>query len=281
MYLNIPIKMENGFTAYCPPNAIGKIKMNHIKKPILKSIKKGDTLGLIAPSSPLFPGLLESAIAYFEKEGYKIKVGKNIHKAELFSAGTDEERAQDIMAFFSDPAVSALITTNGGACSIRTLPLLDYEIIKNNPKPIIGYSDATALQLGIYAKTGCMSFTGFNCSDIKNGTIEPRILSTLVHCLNNESYTIQGGSTVNQGRVTAPLIGGNLMCLLNLMGTAYQPDYSNKILFIEDVGIEPYIIEGMFSQLYVAGIFEQAAGLIIGTFSDCVAKHFSNQGENH
>jgi muramoyltetrapeptide carboxypeptidase len=253
--------------------------MNHIKKPILKPIKKGDTLGVIAPSSPVFPGLLESTIAYFEKEGYKIKIGQNIHKAELFSAGTDKERAQDIMVFFNDPDVSALITTNGGACSIRTLPLLDYDIIHKNPKPIIGYSDATALQLGIYAKTNCISFTGFNGSDIKDGVVNSRILSTLTHCLNNKSYSIEGGVSVNLGSVTAPLIGGNLMCLLNLMGTPFQPDCSNKILFIEDVGIEPYIIEGMFSQLYVAGVFEQAAGVIIGTFTDCVAKHFSNQGE--
>ena len=107
--------------------------------------------------------------------------------------------------------------------------------------------------------------------------IDPLISSTLNKCLKRENYSINGGKSVNPGKVTAPLIGGNLMCLLNLMGTPYQPDFSNKILFFEDAGIEPYIIEGMFSQLYVSGIFEQAAGVIIGTFSDCVAKHFPDQ----
>lgn len=234
-------------------------------------------IGIIAPSSPVPYGLVENSIAYFEGQGFRVKSGKNLNKSELFAAGTDKERAADIMTFFKDPEVSVIITTNGGTCSIRTLPLLDYGIICNNPKPIIGYSDATALQLGIYSKTGGVSFTGFNCSDIKNASINHNILRTLTHCLNEESYSIYGGLTVNQGSITAPLIGGNLMCLLNLMGTPYQPDYSNKILFIEDVGIEPYIVEGMFSQLYVAGVFNNVAGVVIGTFTECTAQHFSDQ----
>lgn len=235
-------------------------------------------IGIIAPSSPVPNGIIENSVAYFEDQGFIIKIGKNLKKSELFAAGTDEQRAADIMSMFKDPDVSAIITTNGGTCSIRTLPLLDYEVIRKNPKPIIGYSDATALQLGIYSKTGGISFTGFDCSDIKNGSIDNRILSTLTHCLNEESYFIQGGTTVNYGCITAPLIGGNLMCLLNLMGTPYQPDYSNKILLIEDVGIEPYLVEGMFSQLYVAGILNNVLGVVIGTFIECTAQHFSAQG---
>lgn len=242
------------------------------------NIKNSPTIGLVAPSSPIPSGLLKASISYFEKKGFKIKVGKNIKKQELFSAGTDEERAEDIMTFFKDPDVSAIITAYGGACAIRTLPFLDYEVIRKNPKPIIGYSDSTTLQLGIYSKTGVPSFTGFNCSDIKDGAVDLRILSTLTHCLNKESYSIQGGSTINHGNVTAPLIGGNLMSLLNLMGTAYQPDFSNKVLLIEDVGIEPYIVEGMFSQLYVSEVLKNVLGVVIGTFTKCTAQHFSDQG---
>jgi len=242
-----------------------------------KSNNSNKVIGIIAPSSPVPKNLVEKAITYFETQGFTVKSGKNIKKYELFAAGTDEERAADIMAFFKDPDISAIITTNGGTSSIRTLPLLDYDIIRNNPKPIIGYSDATALQLGIYSQTGGISFTGFNCTDIKNDSINQKILSTLIHCLNSENYSIHGGLTVNQGSITAPLIGGNLMCLLNLMGTPYQPDFCNKILFIEDVGIEPYIVEGMFSQLYVAGILKNVAGVIIGTFTECTAQHFSSQ----
>ncbi len=242
-----------------------------------KSNNSNKVIGIIAPSSPVPKDLVEKTITYFETHGFTVKSGKNIKKFELFAAGTDEERAADIMDFFKDPDISVIVTTNGGTSSIRTLPLLDYDIICKNPKPIIGYSDATALQLGIYAKTGGISFTGFNCIDIKNDSINQQILSTLIHCLNSENYSIHGGLTVNHGSITASLIGGNLMCLLNLMGTPYQPDFSNKILFIEDVGIEPYIVEGMFSQLYIAGILKNVAGIIIGTFTECTAQHFSSQ----
>ena len=105
-------------------------------------------IGIIAPSSPVPNDIIENSIAYFEGQGFIVKSGKNLKKSELFAAGTDEQRADDIMTFFKDKDVSAIITTNGGTCSIRTLPLLDYDVIRTNPKPIIGYSDATALQIG-------------------------------------------------------------------------------------------------------------------------------------
>ncbi|HHR1385262.1 TPA: S66 peptidase family protein [Legionella pneumophila] len=235
-------------------------------------------IGIVAPSSPVPNGLIKIAVEYLQQQGIRVKLGKSLENSELFAAGTDKERAADIMSFFYDSEVAVILTTNGGTCSIRTLPLLNFDVIRKNPKPIIGYSDATALQLGIYSKTGVTSFTGFNCTDIKNGSISNVILSTLIHCLNNESYSVSGGVTINPGHVTAPLIGGNLMCLLNLMGTPYQPDFTGKILFIEDVGIEPYLVEGMFSQLYVAGVLDCVAGIIIGKFTECSAKHFSSQG---
>ena len=234
-------------------------------------------IGIVAPSSPVPDGLVDQSITYFENLGFKVKTGKHLDKNELFTAGTDEERASDIMDFIKDPEVSVIITTNGGTCSIRTLPLLDYGMITQNPKLIVGYSDATALQLGIYAKTGALSLTGFNCSDIKNGTVAKNTWTSFLHCLNKESYSVNGGETVCHGTVTAPVIGGNLSCLLNLMGTPYQPDFSGKILLIEDVGIEPYLIEGMFSQLHVAGVLDNVAGIVIGHFTECTAKHFDSK----
>ena len=238
---------------------------------------KNLVVGIIAPSSPVPHGLVKPMVAYLKNQGFGIKLGKYLENADLFAAGTDDERAADIMSFFKDPEISVILTTNGGACSLRTLPLLDYEIIRKNPKPIIGYSDATALQLGIYSKTGGISFSGFNCSDIKNDTINDVILTSLTHCLNRENYSMAGGVAIITGYVTAPLIGGNLTCLLNLMGTPYQPDFTGKILLIEDVGIEPYLVEGMFSQLYIAGILSRVSGIVIGKFTECTAKHFSSQ----
>ena len=235
-------------------------------------------IGLIAPSSPALDGLIEQSIAYFENLAFKVKTGKHLDKNQLFAAGTDEERAADIMDFIKDSEVSVIITTNGGTCSIRTLPLLDYDLITQNPKLIVGYSDTTALQLGVYAKTGALSLTGFNCSDIKNGAVAKNTWASLLNCLNQKSYSVSGGDTICPGSVTAPLIGGNLTCLLNLMGTPYQPNFSDKILLIEDVGIEPYLVEGMFSQSHVAGVLDNVAGLVIGNFTECTPKHFDSKG---
>lgn len=243
---------------------------------------QGTTIGLITPSSPLFPGRLEASIEFFEKHGCKVKVGKHNTKSDRFLAGTDEERAEDIMNFFNDPEVDALVVTGGGAGSVRTLPLLDYEAIKKNPKPIIGFSDTTSLQLGIYSKTNLKSFTGFTCRDVaEQKSLDPLIEDGLVNCFLQNNYSISGGNTVNDGKVTAPLIGGNLMCLLFLIGTPFQPNFKNKIFFFEEVWSEPYVMDGMLSQLYLAGIFDEVAGIIIGKFKNCESKiHADRDGSS-
>jgi muramoyltetrapeptide carboxypeptidase len=244
----------------------------------IKPISVGSTIGLITPSSPLFSGRLDDSVSYFEKNGYRVKVGKHNTKSDRFLAGTDEERAEDIMMFFNDSEVDAMVVTGGGAGSVRTLPLLDYDIIKNNPKPIIGFSDTTSLQLGIYSKTGLNSYTGFTCRDVsEKNSLTPFIKDSLKNCLLRKNYVISQGKTVNTGKITAPLIGGNLMCLNYLIGTPFQPDFKEKIFFFEDVWCEPYVIDGMLSQLYLAGIFEQIAGVVIGTFKNCDAKIYPNR----
>lgn len=243
-----------------------------------KAISPGATIALITPSSPLFPGRLEASIKYFEDKGYKVKVGKHNKKADRFLAGTDQERAEDIMAFFSDEEVSALIVTGGGAGSIRTLPYLDYNIIKENPKPIIGFSDTTSLQLGIYRKTDNPSYTGFTCRDVaEKELLDPVIANSLNHCFQRTSYSISQGTLVNPGKVTAPLLGGNLMCLVNLLGTPYAPNFKDTIFLFEEVWAEPYVVDGLLSQLWLAGVFNQVAGVIIGNFTNCESRIYPDR----
>lgn len=116
------------------------------------SLKKGDSIGLITPSSPLMPGDLEQGVRFLEQLGFKIKLGNHINEADRFLAGKDENRAKDIMDFFQDKAVKAIIAIRGGQGSQRLLPLLDYKIIRANPKILVGISDTTALQLGLLKK---------------------------------------------------------------------------------------------------------------------------------
>ena len=233
------------------------------------------TIGLITPSSPLFPGRLKKSVDYFGKAGFSVEVGKHNTKSDRFLAGTDEQRASDIMRFFEEPSVDLIVVTGGGAGSIRTLPLLDIHTIEKNKKPILGFSDTTSLQLGLYSQTNLVSYTGFTCRDIAEfENINPNIASSLNHCLTKTDYSISGGETINPGNVTGILVGGNLSCLCNLIGTPFQPDFKEKILLIEDVASEPYVLDGLFSQLYLSGIFNSISGLIIGQFMKCEAKFY-------
>lgn len=196
-----------------------------------------------------------------------------MHDGDRFLAGTDSHRAADIMEFVRDPEIKAIMAVAGGYGSQRLLPLLDFDLIKQNPKIITGFSDTTALQLGLLKMAGLVSYTGFTFRDVDKSEIESLVDETLMSCLTGKSVTISEGIAVNPGKVKAPLIGGNLECLIALMGTPYQPDYRGCILLIEDVFAEPYQTDSRLSQLHLAGIFDHAAGVIFGTFSNCIAQH--------
>ena len=189
-------------------------------------IRVGDTIGLVTPSSPLMPGRLEAGIKFFEGKGYKVKVGKHNQKENRFLAGSDDERAQDLITFFKDPDIKAIIVTGGGYGTQRLLPLLDYDLICNNPKALIGFSDTTALQLGLLKKSGLVSYTGFTCSDVHSCLINDFVRQTLTACLKGQSYHIQEGIRAHGGIAQGRLIGGNLGLIIALLGTPYQPDFS-------------------------------------------------------
>ncbi|WP_131774981.1 S66 peptidase family protein [Legionella anisa] len=239
-----------------------------------KPIKKGDTVGIISPSSPITQQEIEAGISLLKSNGFKVKYAKHIFASERFLAGCDSDRAQDVMDFFTDPEVKAIIATRGGQGSQRLLPLLDYELMKNNPKQLFGFSDTTALQLGLFKKTGLVSYTGFTLSTHLSTQVKKTVLSSL----RGEPYTISKGIKVRSGVSQGPLLGGNLTLMTNLMGTSFLPSFKGSILLIEDVGVEPYNIDGMLSQLDLAGVFDEVSGVIFGTFVHCKSKK-SNQSD--
>ncbi len=244
--------------------------MNYITPP---NLRPGDTIGLIAPSSPLQPGRLEAGTRYLMQKGFKVKAGRHLHDSERFLAGTDEHRAADIMEFIQNTEIKAIIATAGGYGSQRLLPLLDFDLIRENPKIITGFSDTTALQLGLLKMAGIISYTGFTFRDVDKPEIDALVDETLLANLTGKSITVEEGTAVNTGTVKAPLVGGNLECLISLMGTPYQPDYHGCILLLEDVFAEPFQTDARLSQLHLAGIFDQVAGVIFGIFENCIAQH--------
>ncbi len=237
-------------------------------------LKPGDTIGLVTPSSPMVPGLLEVGISYLEQKGFQIKLGEHVNAVDRFLAGEDEYRAKDIMRFFMDDEIKVIMAMGGGYGSQRILPLLDYELIRSRPKYLSGFSDTTALQAALFKNAGIISCSGFVFGDLAAGKLDSLIERTLWACLKGESFQIKKGQTMQPGAVKGRLVGGNLESWIALMGTPFQPEVKDCILLLEDVGAEPYQVDSRLSQLDLAGVFTQVAGVIFGQFARCTAKYF-------
>lgn len=247
-----------------------------IKPPLLR---KGDLISIVSPASPPSDSSkIERAVQYFEKNGYRVTVGKSAYKVFGYLAGNDRDRAKDINLAFADKRVKAIVCARGGYGTPRLLDKIDYSVIQNNPKILVGYSDITALQLAIFKETGLITFSGpMAAVEFSNG-IDPvaeeaffEILTTKVSAMKLKksgdkwSHPRFKGKSIAKGR----LLGGNLSLMTSILGTKYCPDYSGSILLIEEVAEEPYSIDRMLTQLRLAGILEKASGFVLGQFTDC------------
>lgn len=239
-------------------------------------LKKGDKVGIVSMCSFLSDiNIINSGIDYLKKLGLKPVCSAHIFDIDRYMAGTPKNRAQDLMDFYKDSEIKAVFETQGGAGSQTILPLLDYDIIRENPKPIIGFSDITTLQNAVYAQTNNCSLSGFLLKyDFKSGKIDSVVKSSLEKCLfSHERNIINCGETMNNGTAEGPLIGGNLSSFRNLFGTAYMPKLEGTILLFEDVAEEPYKIELMLTQLQQQKGFDKVKGIIFGIFDKCTASN--------
>jgi muramoyltetrapeptide carboxypeptidase len=241
-----------------------------------EKIKPGDVVGIISPSSPVSSkDKLEAGVSYFEKRGYRVKVGKNAMKERGYLAGTDEERVEDIHNMFLDQEVKLIICLRGGYGASRLLDKIDYSIIKNNPKIFCGYSDITVLQNAFFKKTGLITFAGPMAGvDFYKDISEFTEMSFWTTITSNEPIILKFPKGENLGSFTSGisdgrLIGGNLSVFSSLTGTDYLPDPEDKILFLEEIGEVPYRIDRMLNQLKLSGYLGKIKGVILGSFIDC------------
>ena len=239
----------------------------------------GDTIGIIAPASaPPDPKNIDRSVAVLERMGFKTRLAPNVRKRWGFLAGSDRDRASDLMRMFSDPKIKAIICVRGGYGTARLLPLLDYRVIRRNPKIFVGYSDITSLHCAFLVEADLISFHGpmlnsdFIKKDFPDFTLES-FLKTLMQasppggiCRGYKKKTV---SILRRGRVSAPLIGGNISLLCACLGTRWQPSFRNKILFFEDLDEVPYRFDRMLTQLLNAGVLQQTAGVAIGINANC------------
>ncbi len=250
--------------------------MNKLKP---KRLQKGDTIGLITPGSSVPKERFEASVLKLENQGFKVHYLDSVLSNTGFLAGSDKERIEELHYMFRNPDIDAIICVRGGYGCTRILPFIDYDLIRNNPKILIGYSDVTALLQGIYKEAGLIGFHGpLGVSDFNKYTLKhfQGILMTpspnyIIDNLINrvEKDTEFKCFTINEGIAEGELAGGNLCLISSLIGTPYEIDFTNKIAFIEDVGEAPYRIDRMLTQLLQTKSFPNAKGILLGVFNGC------------
>jgi len=248
--------------------------MEFIRPPRLN---KGDLLGLVSPASPIAdPSRIDRGVRYLEGLGYRVLLGKSITAVHGYLAGTDEQRAADLHAFFARKDVRAILCIRGGYGTPRLLSLLDYRLVRRNPKIFVGYSDITALQLALWKRAGLVTFhgpmVGVDMADTMDAFTEEIFWNLLTSDRKQGKIKLPDDTaiTVFPGRGTGRLLGGNLALIVSLLGTPYQPSFSGSVLFLEDIGEEPYRIDRMLVQLRNTRILGRSAAILAGQFTDCV-----------
>lgn len=237
-----------------------------------KRLRAGDTIGIVAPASPSDSSKVERAIKHITDIGYTVKAGKSIYCSRGYLAGRDDLRASDINDMFADNEIRAVFCLRGGYGSQRILDLVDFEGIRNNPKIFMGYSDITALLNAIYQKCGLITFHGPMGGDFAGG-LERHSKRAMKNILEStdpvgELPNPLTPEVVEEGKGSGILVGGNLSIVAASMGTPYEVDTENKILFLEDVFEEPYSVDRMLTQLRLAGKFKSVAGIILGDWGN-------------
>lgn len=250
-----------------------------IKPPVLRS---GDTIAIVAPSSPVNVEQIQVYSQILQKLGYRVLLPENIGRANGYLAGSDSQRADELNQMIRDPKVKAIFPARGGYGLTRILDRLDYASLRSSPKIITGYSDITALHLAIARKCRLITFhSPVPMTDLWRGDLPEyafansmfrRTLFELEYPKELSSFLIsppkdRAAETLVGGIAKGRLMGGNLTLISATMGTPFQMDANNVILFLEDVDEAPYRIDRMLSQLRLSGILSQVRGVVLGDFS--------------
>lgn len=246
-----------------------------IKAPVLK---QNDLVGIVAPAGPLGdPEILSRGIQTLNKLGYRTLPGRHVLRKLGYLAGSDTHRIEDLTEMFARPEVRAVFCLRGGYGSLRLLSHLDYDLIRSNPKILVGFSDITALHLAIGRRCGLVTFHGpMIATDFGGGPTaftRDRLLRVIGKATGGDEITNPPDGpevvTITPGTAQGELIGGNLTMITALLGTLFEIETKGRILILEEVGESAYRLDRMLSQLRLAGKLAGAAGVIFGECKDC------------
>jgi muramoyltetrapeptide carboxypeptidase len=241
-------------------------------------MKPGATIGVPAPASPYTNrSELLRGVEWWEKKGYRVKLADGIHAREAYIAGDAESRARDLTAVFADDEVDVVHVFQGGYGSAQTIPHVDWDVVRANPKPFVGYSDITALHLAIRHYTGLVTFYGPTLGDIDHKESTKFNKKHFLRALTSSEPLGRFPArpkdkylrTISPGRVTGEVVGGCLWLIGQTIGTPWQPDLAGRILFFEDVDAPPWYLDGLLNQMTQAGMLADVIGVVVGEMDKC------------
>lgn len=274
-----PTKLRSDAVSEGAANGRPDIVRRRTVKP--KRLEAGARVALVNPAGATFDRqdveIVEDRLAALDLVPVR---GRHLLDRHGYLAGTDEARAEDINEMFADPTVDGIIAVRGGWGAARLLHLIDFEAVAAHPKVFMGYSDITTLLLAFQARTGLVTFHGpvgtSEWNDFSVGALRAIVFEGTAPTLRNPTrrgsdlvVTEHRPRIIRPGRARGRLLGGNLTVLASLLGSDFVPDWNGAILFLEDIGEAVYRIDRLLTQLGLAGVLEQVAGVVFGKCTDC------------
>ena len=256
---------------------------------IPKALKKGDTIALISASGATPQERLQPAIEAVEKLGFNVIVGETCRARHGYLAGSDALRAAELNAMFKNPEIDGIFCIRGGYGATRILPMLDLEMIKNNPKVFAGYSDVTALHIVFNQHCNFVTYhTPMPSTEFIKDKMDDYTWEYFIQSVTNTTwsdYYLENAVgeemlTVFPGTATGKLVGGNLTLVAASLGTPYEIDLAGKILFLEDIDENVQRIDRMLTQLKLSGKLDEVAGILLGAWTDCGPMDTKNPENN-
>lgn len=248
-----------------------------------KALPAGSVIGVVAPASrPVQPSTVWAGIRELERMGYHVKTGPHLMDRYGYLAGKDADRRADLEAAFADPEIDGIICVRGGYGCARLLADLDFEVIRAHPKVFVGYSDITTLHIAFYRKTGLVTFWGpmvssemgkdfksYNRDGLLKAISSPVPIGEITNPPDGPNL-----QTLVSGTATGRLIGGTLSLLTATLGTPYEVELDDAILFFEDIGEEPHRIDRQLTQLLLSGKLGRVKGIVIGECMACESPRY-------
>lgn len=234
----------------------------------IKRLPKNGVIAITSPSSPVVPERLERGVAYLEGLGYRVDVAPSNYASDHYFAGGIRERANELNRLFSDKSIDAIMCGRGGFGSMYLLPYLDYAAISQSSKLFVGFSDITALQWGIWAKTRMPTLSaGMVATDMANEPVNPDFEAAFWEVIDSGKCRYELNPSSAALRVEGLALPGTVAVAAKMIGTEWFPNLHDTVLILEDVDEPMHKVDGYLGQFRMAGFFEQAAGTILGTFS--------------